>query len=252
MLVNNVQAQRVLQNRMEQHGKYLSALMEGSRRRPAAASGKQTAGATPPTDGASPTSAAPLPSSAVQPQQYSPMVLDPAGPGKLHDGQPGVLGVVPGEGLMPPVSSGPPSDPSSYQQTHFGSIGGLPPASSGGLSALASGLAVSPAEQQQQQQPVYGVTAASAPAESTAHGQAAGDGLGPGQNHVAGMDLTAGLPSLHLDRRGSSALPPLLDGNPVASPHHTMLDRRAEATHGPNLHSGAAAGAAATRVSPAA
>jgi hypothetical protein len=180
------------------------------------------------------------------------MVLDAAGPGKLHDGQPGVLGMLPGDGLMPPVSGGPPSDPSSYQQTHFGSVGCLPPASSGGLSALASGLAVSPAEHQQQQQLAYGGSAAGAPADSTAHGRAAGDGLGATQTHVAGVDLTAGLPSLHLDRRGSSALPPPLDANPVAQLHQTMLDHGGEATHGPNLHSTAAAGAVATRASPAA
>lgn len=36
---------------MEHHGRYLSALMEGSRRRPAAAGGKQMADAAPPADG---------------------------------------------------------------------------------------------------------------------------------------------------------------------------------------------------------
>ena len=181
------------------------------------------------------------------------MVLDPVCAGKLHEGQPGVLGMLPGDGLMPPVSGGPPSDPSSYQQTHFGSVGGLPPASSGGLSALASGLTVSPAEQQQQQLMAYGGNTAGAPADSTAHGRAAGDGLGGAQNHVVGTDLAAGLPSLHLDRRGSSALPqPLLDTHLVPSSHHTTMDHGAEATHGPNLHSDATAGTVATRVSPAA
>lgn len=202
-----------------------------------------------PLHDASPTSAAPLPGAAAQPQQDSPMALGPEALGKLHDGQPEALGPLTGKNLLPPVSGGPASDPSSYQQTHFGSFGGLPPASSGGLSALASGLAVSPAEQQQL---AYGVSAAGAPADSTAHGEAAGDGLRAAQTHVAGMGLTGGLPSLHLDRRGSSALPSPHDANPVPSLQHTRLAHGAEATHGPNLHTGAAAGAAATRASPAA
>jgi hypothetical protein len=197
----------------------------------------------------SPTSAAPLPGSAAEPQHLSPMVLGPVGLDTLQDGQLGTLGPLPGD-LQPPVSGGPPSDPSSYQQTHFGgSVGGLPPASSGGLSALASELAVSPAEQQQL---AYGVPAAGAPADSTAYGQAAGGGLGRAQDDVAGVDLTTQMPGLELDRRGSSVLSPPLEANPAPSPRRTMLDHASESTHGPNLHSGAAAGAAATRASPAA
>lgn len=52
---HHAQAQRLLQNRMEQHGRYLSALMEGSRRR----GGGGTPGSKPPAEASPPGSSPP-------------------------------------------------------------------------------------------------------------------------------------------------------------------------------------------------
>lgn len=204
-----VQAQRLLQNRMEQHGRYLSALMEGSRRR-GFGSRQQPAVTSPPaaTGAPSPASALPLAGGGgVEAQQLG----TPAD--QLQTGTP-----FPADMMLPPVSGGAPSDPSSYQQTHFGP---LAPGTSGGLSALASGLAVSP--QQQPLQVPHGfagaafqrATAPSSVQDVTAFGSMAFDSSGiPGSGgmHPSGFDATAVFQPgnhemLNIDRHGSSALP---------------------------------------------
>jgi len=135
----HAQAQRLLQSRMEQHGRYLSALMEGSRRKPA------SPGARPPTAPRAPVGTS-LPAGGSPYRLSSPRAAawDPAmahGPGRPASAPASDTHFAFARGSGGGGGGGPASDPSSYQQTYYRP---LPPVSSGTLSALASGLAVSP------------------------------------------------------------------------------------------------------------
>lgn len=150
--------------------------------------------------------------------------LAPGQPGTAVQ-QGGTLAGMQGGTLMPPVSGGLPSDPSSYQQTHFGASA-LVPASSGGLSTLASGLAVSPAlgqvpgvqggQHPQQRGPQRtAASKAAAPASFGLHtaafgGGGGGGGFSGGQEPEAAAAFAVGNRAmLDIDRHGSSALPPV-------------------------------------------